>query len=104
LFPEKKLHGGSSHLEQSVFADELSAESIDTLRPLITMQWQALRDAMVPVITALIEADKSAGRTQEQRVRIGLYSFSETTANNGIPSNKPSSRPKRKSTSKGKPI
>jgi hypothetical protein len=34
---------------------------------------------MVPAITKLIEADKRAGRAQDQRVRIGLYSFSDTT-------------------------
>jgi hypothetical protein len=34
---------------------------------------------MVPAITTLIEADKRAGREQDQRVRIGLYSFSDAT-------------------------
>lgn len=68
---------GPQHLEQAVFADELSAESAAALHPIITGHWQALRDQLVPVITGLIEADKQAGRSQDQRVRIGLYSFAE---------------------------
>lgn len=75
------LQGGSKHLEQAVFADELSAESIKALHPLITGHWNALRDAMVPAITALIESDRLAGRTQDQRIRIGLYTFEASTLN-----------------------
>lgn len=71
-------NGGSKHLEQAVFADELSAESAEALRPLITAHWKALRDELIPVITDLIETDAKAGRRQDQRVRVGLYSFAET--------------------------
>lgn len=74
------LHDGDCHLEQAVFADELSAESIAALRPLVNNQWKALRENMVPALTALIESDKCAGRVQDQRIRIGLFSFAETTA------------------------
>jgi len=73
------LHDGNSHLEQAVFADELSTESIEALLPLVMAHWKALREDMVPAITALIEADKLAGRAQDQRVRIGLYTFADTT-------------------------
>lgn len=72
------LHDGKSHLEQAVFADELSTESLEALRPLVMAQWNALHEKMVPAITELIEADKRAGRTQDQRVRIGLYTFNDT--------------------------
>lgn len=71
---------GPKHLEQAVFADELSAESAAALKPVITAHWQALRNELVPTITALIEADRRAGRNQDQRVRIGLYSFAETAS------------------------
>ena len=70
---------GNRHLEQAVFADELSAESLEKLRPLFAAQWAAMRDAMVPVITDLIESDRLAGRKQDQRMRIGLYTFEEGT-------------------------
>lgn len=73
------LKDGPPHLEQAIFADELSAESMEAFRPLVTAQWKALRNALVPALTALIEADAQAGRQQDQRVRIGLYTFTETT-------------------------
>lgn len=73
------LQDGNSHLEQAVFADELSLNSLEALRPLVMAQWNALRETMVPAITALIEADKLAGRAQDQRVRIGLYTFTDST-------------------------
>ncbi|MBI5484990.1 MAG: hypothetical protein HY888_11085 [Deltaproteobacteria bacterium] len=74
---ENVICDGHQHFEQAVFGDELSAESVETLRPLVTAHWQALRNAMVPAITDLIEADRSAGRVADQRVRIGLYTFAE---------------------------
>lgn len=77
----------SRHHEQAVFADELSTESIEALRPLVAGQWAALRDAMVPTITGLIESDRLAGRVQDQRIRIGLYTFNENT---GTPTEIPS--------------
>jgi hypothetical protein len=82
------VHDGSRHHEQAVFADELSAESVEALRPLIAAQWQTLRDALVPVITEFIEADRIAGRIQDRRVRIGMYTFNETTPDNGTPADK----------------
>ena len=72
------------HHDQAIFADELSQESVKTLAPLIMANWCRLRDDLVPAITACIEADRQAGRPQDQRVRIGLYSFSEAEAKRGI--------------------
>lgn len=65
------------HHDQAIFADELSEESIKALAPLIRQQWYSLRDKLVPVITDLLETDQRKGRPQNQRIRIGLYSFSE---------------------------
>lgn len=81
------------HLEQAIFADELSTESVETLRPLVTSHWQALRDAVVPALTELIEADRQAGRRQDQRVRIGLYSFTGSTPDIESPSAECSASP-----------
>lgn len=94
------LSDGRRHVEQAVFADELSAESVEALRPLVTAQWQALRDAMVPALTALIEADRAAGRRQDQRVRIGLYTFTESQPDTDSPATEPTARRSRKSTLK----
>lgn len=66
-----------AHLEQAVFADELSLESVAALRPLVAARWQALRMQMVPVLADMIEADREAGRLQNQRIRLGLYSYAE---------------------------
>ena len=63
------------HLEQAVFADDLSAESTEALRALVTARWKELLTALVPRIQALIDADAKAGRVADRRVRVGLYSY-----------------------------
>ncbi len=63
------------HVEQAVFADELSAESIVAFREVAKAQWQALLAAAVPKLQALIDADAAAGRLRDRRVRIGLYTY-----------------------------
>lgn len=70
------LGNGTQHLEQAVFADELSAESVQALVPVLRTQWHALAQALVPTLTQMIEADQAAGRPQDQRVRVGLFSYS----------------------------
>lgn len=72
------LGGEPAHLEQAVFADELSPESVSALRPLIAAHWQALRNDMVPLLADMIEADREAGRMRNQRIRLGLYSYAES--------------------------
>ena len=64
------------HLEQAVFADELSSESLQAMRAIVTEQWQAMFDRLVPAFEALIADDRSAGRPQDQRMRVGLYTYS----------------------------
>jgi hypothetical protein len=63
------------HLEQAVFADELSAESIAAFRDIAKTQWQALLAATVPKLQALVDADASATGPRDRRVRIGLYTY-----------------------------
>lgn len=71
------LGDGRQHFEQAVFADELSAHSLEAARATIAAQWQALSAALVPQLAALIEADRAAGRSQDQRLRVGLFSYGE---------------------------
>lgn len=92
------LSDGTRHHEQAVFADELSAESLDALRPLVAAHWTALRDALVPALTDLIESDRQAGRAQDRRFRIGLYTFDEATR---TPPEQPAARVPRKLSSRG---
>lgn len=94
------LDDGSSHLEQAVFADELSKESVEALRPLVMAHWNTLHEKMVPALTSLIEADKRAGRTQDQRVRIGLYTFTDTTSDSATAQKSQTARRFRKTVSK----
>ena len=65
------------HFEQAVFADELSDESLVVAIKLINAQWRALTAAVVPELEALIDNDRVAGRIADQRLRVGLYSYSE---------------------------
>ena len=65
------------HLEQAVFADELSQVSLNEVREVMGTQWQALLEATVPILHRLIDVDRTTKRTRDQRVRIGLYMFSE---------------------------
>jgi Family of unknown function (DUF6502) len=69
------LSDAPPHLEQAVFADGLSRDSLDAFRQLMRTQWNALRDAAVPALQQLIDADRAAGRPQDQRVRVGLYTY-----------------------------
>ena len=91
-----------AHLEQAVFADELSAASLDKLRAAMRVEWQALLQATVPLLHQLISADREANRKQDQRVRVGLYMFSEPmTAPGRNQVGKPATRP-RKAVSKNR--
>jgi len=97
------LRDGNSHLEQAVFADELSAESLKAFLPEVMTHWNALHEKMIPVLTSLIEADKLAGRTQDQRVRIGLYTFTDTTTESTTSQKSQTARRFRKPASKEDP-
>ena len=63
------------HLEQAVFADELSEQSTDSLRTLVAARWKELLAGLVPSIQTLIDDDAKAARTADRRVRVGLYSY-----------------------------
>ena len=65
------------HLEQALFADGLSADSVAGLRPLLAEQWQALVRQLAPRVQQLIDDDRAAGRTPDQRLRVGLYAYAE---------------------------
>jgi len=65
------------HLEQALFADELSGESVERLRPIVSEQWQALVRTLVPTVQQLIDEDAASGRAQDHRLRVGLYAFAD---------------------------
>jgi hypothetical protein len=94
------LSDSPKNLEQAVFADELSQTSLDDLQQVVRAQWQALLTATVPVLHRLIDADRAAKRVQDQRVRIGLYVFSDAMSEPTVASDSKAPTPTRKSAPK----
>ncbi len=78
------LGTGKEHLEQAIFADELSAQSLEAFQAMVTTQWQHMLQSIPPQLEQLMAADKQAGRAQDQRVRVGLYTWAQAMA--GAPS------------------
>jgi hypothetical protein len=76
------LDAAPRHFEQAVFADPLSAASVEAANKLVRAQWRALMAALVPELESLIEADRRAARRADappanRRLRIGLYAFDD---------------------------
>ena len=95
--------GTPPHVEQAVFADELSAESMTAFRALAAAQWQALLAAAVPALQALVDADAASGRVRDRRVRMGFYGYHDETADPAAPAPPaPSTRQRRPPSKKDK--
>lgn len=69
------LQGGGQHFEQALLADELSQESLQAAKSMITAQWRDLLTQLGPQLQVLMDQDKALGRQQDQQLRIGLYSY-----------------------------
>ncbi|MEY4756282.1 MAG: hypothetical protein RJA34_1180 [Pseudomonadota bacterium] len=69
------LGQGNEHFEQTLFADELSAHSLQLSRQIISDQWRQLMTQVAPQLEALMKADELAGRKQDHSLRLGLYSW-----------------------------
>jgi len=63
------------HLEQALFADELSEESAAAVRVIAMAQWKELLAGLVPQIQSMVDADAKANRPAHRRVRVGLYTY-----------------------------
>ena len=70
------LGDGRRHLEQAVFADGLSATSIEDAHALITRQWKRLHDELVAALRRKV-ADDQGRPDARHRLRVGLYSFED---------------------------
>ncbi len=74
------------HFEQAIFASGLSEASLDDFRQLVTGQWQATLQAMVPALEALIARDAAQlggddpPQAAYQQVRLGLYTHARPQA------------------------
>ena len=69
--------GGKRFLEQSVFADGLSDGSIEHLRAKAVAAWLAAFETMVAEATQLVEDDADIDAGSQQRMRFGVYFYSE---------------------------
>jgi hypothetical protein len=75
---ENVLGDGQQHFEQAIFAEGLSAESLQAMRPHISALWQQLLEALVPMLEAKVEYDRERqGATQ--RLRVGFYTYQTDT-------------------------
>lgn len=66
-------------VEQSVFADELSADSVALAGVRARALWQRTMKTLIPELQKLEAADREAGRDTGHRVRIGLYCYAAPT-------------------------
>ncbi len=94
------LGDAPAHLEQAVFADEISEASLEAFHQLMRAQWKALLEAAVPALQRLIDADRAAGRAADQRVRVGLYTYHEPMALPDVNAGSKAPAPKRQPASK----
>ncbi len=74
---DNALIGPHAHLEQALFADGASAETIEWVRQVARQQWHALRSAIVPELERRIAADGDALPPGAQRLRVGLYVYDD---------------------------
>jgi hypothetical protein len=70
------LQGGKRQLEQAIFADELSAESLAETATVMTDQWRRLLTEVAPQLEKMIEKDRQLGRPQDRSIRIGMFTWS----------------------------
>lgn len=83
------LGQGSEHFEQSLFADDLSTESLQKARQIISEQWRQLLTQVAPQLQTLMAADAEAGRPQDHSLRLGLYSWTQAMTGAPSPSDTP---------------
>jgi hypothetical protein len=68
------------YLEQSVFADGLSQESVEAMGQLARTLWGGMLDSMVREGRQRLESDMQQGREREHRMRLGIYFYQETSS------------------------
>lgn len=71
------LADGTQHIEQALFADELSVESLVRVRERMARQWHMLLKTMTPELEQLMKDDAESRRPQTQSIRIGLFTWTQ---------------------------
>lgn len=70
-------------LERSVFSDELSEASVAALQKLVGEEWRRLHDELIAAAIAREAEDARTSAKTNQRLRVGLYFYSEPTDKDG---------------------
>lgn len=70
------------HFEQFVWAHGLSPAAMQSMRPLVEAQWKLLTRKLVPELQRRVEAEEVVQPEPQGQVRIGLYMYSHTPAQN----------------------
>jgi|CXWL01.1.fsa_nt_gi hypothetical protein len=86
------------YLEQSVFADGLGADSVATLHEHARAAWSDAFEMMVKEARKRVSADADVPDAEQQRMRFGVYFYSEPTApapRPGRPADAPAPRAQR---------
>jgi hypothetical protein len=68
-------------LEQFVYSDELSSASAEELHQLARQEWRKLDEIFIDKAISLETRDALAKQQRKNRIRIGVYFFSEETPN-----------------------
>ena len=76
------LGDGGQHLEQAIFADELSEASLAAAQKMMAHQWRTLLGQVAPQLEALIADDRAAGRLQNRSLRVGLFTWAQPMPQN----------------------
>ncbi|MDX2220542.1 MAG: DUF6502 family protein [Burkholderiales bacterium] len=66
-------------LERSVFSDELSEASVALLQQKVAEEWRRLHDELIAAAIAREGEDARTRAKTDQRLRVGLYFYSEST-------------------------
>lgn len=83
------LADGTQHIEQALFADELSVESLVQARAIMAQQWRTLLLTVTPQLEQLMSDDAQAGRAQTHSIRVGLFTWSQSMPTAPTPNNPP---------------
>ncbi|MBI2732529.1 MAG: hypothetical protein HYX44_04230 [Aquabacterium sp.] len=89
------LRDEPAHFEQAVFAEGLSAASVEQVRVLARKHWKALMTEALPLLERRIEADAGQPESASHRVRLGLFTFHEDTAQAGPETGEAGGAPRR---------
>lgn len=82
-------------LEQAVFADELSDESVQLAHEIARETWHATLQALAPMLEKRIAADRAAKRRADRRLRVGMYFYTDRQATPDAKAAKPPRKARR---------